>query len=421
MREAREEPGQRAERHRQHEGPVAERGQRDRHHDAGERGHRLDREVDPAQHDDEGHAGREDEEHGRVAGELEQRRGLQEDRLQRADQRHEHDQRGERQPLAQPVRPEAADQRRHQTMCPIRSTWRGFAPGLASARWVISPSRMTSTVWLSPMVSSSVSEVRITREALGGDRAHQLVDLLLGADVEAAGRMVEDQHPRLRLQPLGQHHLLLVAAGEVEAERLDAGRADPQPLDPVAWPARRSLPVSMMPCRVRLAEVGQRDVGGHRQEQHQPLDPPLARDIADPGVDRLGRASRSAAGRPPTRSVPPSCGAKPASVRVSSSRPEPITPAMPRISPACSVKLDAPGRPGRATSSFASTSTAGRVGPLQRLAVVFRLQAARRPSSGAASPRPPPPPRARPPPPRPSSRRCGRRAPAPRRAGARRR
>src|SRR3954452_21349717 len=29
--------------------------------------------------------------------------------------------------------------------------------------------------------------------ALGGDRAHQLVDLLLGTDVQAAGRVVEDQ------------------------------------------------------------------------------------------------------------------------------------------------------------------------------------------------------------------------------------
>ncbi len=162
VRQPRQEPGERAQRHRQHEGPVAERGERQRHHHAGERGHGLDREVDPAQHDDEGDAGGEDEEDGGVAGEFQQRRGLQEDRLQRADQRDEDDEGGQRQPLAQAVGAEAVDERRHQTMCPIRSTWRGLAPGLASARWVIAPSRMTRTVWLRPMVSSSVSEVRIT-------------------------------------------------------------------------------------------------------------------------------------------------------------------------------------------------------------------------------------------------------------------
>jgi hypothetical protein len=62
-----------------------------------------------------------------------------------------------------------------------------------------------------------------------GLRADQFVDLLLGADVPTAGRMVEDHDPRSGVQPLGEHDLLLVAAGEVEAERPDAGRADAQP------------------------------------------------------------------------------------------------------------------------------------------------------------------------------------------------
>ena len=35
-------------------------------------------------------------------------------------------------------------------------------------------------------------------------------------------------------------------------------------------------------------EIGQRDVGGDRQEEHQALDAPLARDVADAEVDRLG-------------------------------------------------------------------------------------------------------------------------------------
>ena len=45
-----------------------------------------------------------------------------------------------------------------------------------------------------------------------GQLAHQRVELLLGADVDAAGRVVEQDQPRPGHQPLADHHLLLVAA-----------------------------------------------------------------------------------------------------------------------------------------------------------------------------------------------------------------
>jgi hypothetical protein len=47
---------------------------------------------------------------------------------------------------------------------------------------------------------------------LGGQFADDAVDLELGADIDAACRLVEDQHARADLQPFGQHDLLLVAA-----------------------------------------------------------------------------------------------------------------------------------------------------------------------------------------------------------------
>ena len=128
----------------------------------------------------------------------------------------------------------------HQTMCSISSTCSGFRPGLASKRSVITPSRITRMVWLRPIVSSSVSAVRMMPMPLVRQRADQLVDLLLGADVEAAGRVVEDHDARPRVQPLGEHHLLLVAAREVEAERVDARRADAQLARPSAARAARS-------------------------------------------------------------------------------------------------------------------------------------------------------------------------------------
>ena len=46
----------------------------------------------------------------------------------------------------------------------------------------------------------------------GGDQ--ESVDLRLGADVDATGRLVEHQHARLAREPLAEHDLLLVPARE---------------------------------------------------------------------------------------------------------------------------------------------------------------------------------------------------------------
>src|SRR5471032_3369634 len=54
---------------------------------------------------------------------------------------------------------------------------------------------------------------------------HQLVDLELGTDVDAARRFIEYQYLRLGHQHLGQHRLLLVAAGQRGDRQEGAGRA----------------------------------------------------------------------------------------------------------------------------------------------------------------------------------------------------
>src|SRR5579863_10357403 len=46
-------------------------------------------------------------------------------------------------------------------------------------------------------------------ETAGGERIDGGVDALLGADVHAASRLVEDRHPRLSQHPAGQQRLLL--------------------------------------------------------------------------------------------------------------------------------------------------------------------------------------------------------------------
>ena len=72
--------------------------------------------------------------------------------------------------------------------------------------------------------------------ALGGELAHQLEDLALGADIDAARRVVEEEDARLGEQHLAEDHLLLVAARKRAGElvgrlRLDAQerRSSPRP------------------------------------------------------------------------------------------------------------------------------------------------------------------------------------------------
>ena len=63
-------------------------------------------------------------------------------------------------------------------------------------------------------------------DAGSGQLAHQLVDAVLGADVDAAGGLVHQHDQRVDAQPAGEHHLLLVAAGEELHLLAEAVRGD---------------------------------------------------------------------------------------------------------------------------------------------------------------------------------------------------
>ena len=79
------------------------------------------------------------------------------------------------------------------------------------------------------------------------------VDVGLGADVDAGGRLVEQQHPAGAAQRPGEQHLLLIAAGERVDRRLGAVGADGE--------ARRSIP----PSRGVPPSGGRRQVGAGRK------------------------------------------------------------------------------------------------------------------------------------------------------------
>ena len=72
------------------------------------------------------------------------------------------------------------------------------------------------------------------RDALVREIREQPVHLGLGADVDAARRLVDDQQRRLAGEPLGEHDLLLVAARERPGRVAQAPVAQLQPRRPLA-------------------------------------------------------------------------------------------------------------------------------------------------------------------------------------------
>ena len=86
------------------------------------------------------------------------------------------------------------------------------------------PSHITAMRWLSRSTSGSSDEMTMIALPSRGQLVQQPVDLALGADVDAARRLVEDQDVAVAQQPFGDDDLLLVAAGE-QPRLLAVGRA----------------------------------------------------------------------------------------------------------------------------------------------------------------------------------------------------
>ena len=89
--------------------------------------------------------------------------------------------------------------------------------------------------------------VRAVKEdayALVRKRAHHAIEFLLGADIDAAHRIVEEDDARLDHQPFGKHNLLLIAARKTSDRTLEGGRRDGEVADrlrPVPEPGFHAL------------------------------------------------------------------------------------------------------------------------------------------------------------------------------------
>ena len=122
--------------------------------------------------------------------------------------------------------------------------------------------------------------------ALRGQPADQLVDLGLGADVDAASRLVEQEHLGLDQEPAGEDALLLVAAGEAGDRNVAAGRLDRQLLDGPLHGAPLRSRVDQRAER-QLGEAAERDILGHGHAVEQAQRLAVLGHHGDPGLDRL--------------------------------------------------------------------------------------------------------------------------------------
>ena len=122
-------------------------------------------------------------------------------------------------------------------------------------------------------------------EARRGQLGDDPVDLDLGADVDAAGRLVEDQQARLRGQPFGEDDLLLVAARQRADHLLDAGHLDVELVGVVARDLALPRRVHEEP-REEARQDRQRHVLGDREIEDEALLVAVLGQVGDARVHR---------------------------------------------------------------------------------------------------------------------------------------
>ena len=108
------------------------------------------------------------------------------------------------------------------------------------------------------------------RPALRGERDDEAIDLLLGADVDAARRFVDDDELRIELQHLGDQQLLLVAARHLAGQDALVADADVEAANRLVERLPFLGAVDQRPA-LELLERRERQIGGHRLLEQQPF------------------------------------------------------------------------------------------------------------------------------------------------------
>src|SRR5690606_40757927 len=117
----------------------------------------------------------------------------------------------------------------------------------------------------------------------------QLIDLVLGADVDASGRLVEDEQFRPGEDPLAENDLLLVAAGEVSGELVHRGGLDAE-LAAQALGDGGDLVQIEHALLGDLVQPGQGEVLAQVVVEVQSVPLAVLGGVGDAGLDRVGDA-----------------------------------------------------------------------------------------------------------------------------------
>ena len=164
-------------------------------------------------------------------------------------------------------------------------------------------------------------------DALCSQAAHDLVDGVLGADVDAAGGLVHQDDAGAGGEPAGEHDLLLVAAGE-ELRLLGQSSAPRRR----AWTGRPGTAGGPRRCGREDRADDAEGVVEDRLVQGQAGRLAVLGDQREPATDRLARSAYGDV-RAVEESSPRVNGVTPKIASSSSVRPEPWSPATPTISP----------------------------------------------------------------------------------------
>src|SRR5471032_410550 len=122
--------------------------------------------------------------------------------------------------------------------------------------------------------------------ALARQVGQQMVDVELGADVDAAGGLVEQHHRHVAVQPARHDDFLLVAAGQFGDRLRAVAAAYAQPLDVVG--ANGRLGITVQPAALADAfQPRQGAVDGDRLLQQQALPFAVFGDHGDAGFDGI--------------------------------------------------------------------------------------------------------------------------------------
>jgi len=133
------------------------------------------------------------------------------------------------------------------------------------------------------------------RKSLRREVGDDAVDLGLRADIDAAGRLVDDEDARLRLEPARERELLLVAARQRRDRRRRPRAADGERVDP---PTRHGALARLVDARAAepgvAVERRQRHVRDRRERDMQPAPLAVLAHIGDTRAHRVLRAAERA-------------------------------------------------------------------------------------------------------------------------------